>query len=49
MSIYSDHNCGALSDEEFQNACTMMNNKEAIYEMEHETMQEFVEDEEESI
>ena len=36
MSIFSDHDCGALSDSEFENECTMMNNREAVYEMELE-------------
>lgn len=31
MSIFSDYECGAMDDFEFQNACTQMNNAEAYY------------------
>lgn len=28
MSIWSDHDCGALSDEDFERECIRMNNKD---------------------
>ena len=28
MSIYSDHKCGAITDQEFRNACARENRKE---------------------
>ena len=34
MSIFSDHNVGALSDEEFEMACTSMNIEDR-YDEEH--------------
>lgn len=30
MSIFSDHDCGALSDEEFERECIRMNNEDRI-------------------
>ena len=36
MSIFSDYACGAMDDFEFENACTAMNNREAVYEQEHQ-------------
>lgn len=41
MSIFSDYKVGAMSDEEYEMACTRMNNQDR-YEREHE----FDEDEE---
>lgn len=35
MSIYSDHSCGALSDEEFKSLCLWENAKDR-YEAAHE-------------
>lgn len=32
MSIFSDHACGALSDEEFEQACRRMDREERYYE-----------------
>lgn len=34
MSIFSDHECGAMSDIEFRNACIQMNNREIVEEQE---------------
>ena len=34
MSIFSDHNCGALSDDEFREECKRMDRRER-YEQEH--------------
>lgn len=34
MSIFSDYECGAMSDAEFHNACVRMNAEER-YDMEH--------------
>ena len=34
MSIFSDHNCGALSDDEFREECKRMDRRER-YEREH--------------
>lgn len=33
MSIFSDHNCGALSDAEFANECASMNRLERVAEL----------------
>jgi hypothetical protein len=30
MSIWSDHDCGALSDEDFERECIRMNNRDRI-------------------
>jgi len=30
MSIWSDHDCGALSDEDFERECIRMNNRDKI-------------------
>jgi len=30
MSIFSDHDCGALSDEDFERECIRMNNRDRI-------------------
>ena len=30
MSIFSDHDCGALSDEDFERECTRMNNRDRV-------------------
>jgi len=32
MSIFSDHKVGALTDEEFENACRRMNREDRYYE-----------------
>ena len=32
MSIFSDHNCGALSDNEFRFECNRMNAEDRYYE-----------------
>lgn len=34
MSIWSDHDCGALSDEDFERECIRMNNQDR-WEWEH--------------
>lgn len=36
MSIFSDHDVGALSDEEFQMECIRMNNRDRIEREEEE-------------
>ena len=36
MSIFSEHECRALDDFEFDCACTEMNNQEAYYEFQDE-------------
>ena len=33
MSIFSDHNCGALSDAEFASECARMNKLERVAEL----------------
>ena len=30
MSIFSDHDCGALSDEDFERECIRMNNRDGV-------------------
>lgn len=39
MSIFSDHDCGALSDEDFERECARMNNKDRA---ERDTLEEFI-------
>ena len=41
MSIFSDHDCGAMSDDEFRSACAQMNaqdraERERLYECEED-------------
>ena len=44
MSIFSDHNWGAMSDYEYREECKRMN-REDRYELEHEFDEEEDEDE----
>jgi len=45
MSIFSDHECGAMDDDEFRDACRRLNRMDR-YEREHE-FDEVMEEEEE--
>lgn len=45
MSIFSDHECGAMDDDEFRDACRRLNRMERYYEERY--YQELEEDEEE--
>ena len=47
MSIFSDYKCGALSEEEFEQECIAMNNRDRAEEREL-MMELYEEDEEES-
>ena len=38
MSIWSDHDCGALSDEDFERECIRMNNRDRIERDEQEVL-----------
>lgn len=45
MSIFSDYNCGALTDEEFKAECAQMDREERWYE-EHQYDEEECEEDE---
>lgn len=38
MSIFSDHKCGALSDDEFECECARMNNQDRVEREEFEQL-----------
>lgn len=47
MSIFSDHECGALSDAEFRDECIRMNREERFFEDHMYDDLDQIEDEEE--